>query len=240
MHKKALYILFNCALLLSLHSLSYGLERSLKTATPNKTIQSPIKTHRTLSEDDHKTENKAQRYFSKTVQTVLQEDTLISNQQQQDKKTIIAYINKYHPQIGSKDSQTIAAELVAQSKTHHVDPKFIAAIIGAESGFNKNASSRCGAKGLGQLMGSTYGTFNVKNPFDIKENISATIQYCNRLFKLFENKSLPLSFSLAAYLRGDQAIQKSNGNFSPYTIKYIQSVFKKYQTLCLLQEQPET
>jgi soluble lytic murein transglycosylase-like protein len=233
--KRILYIGFCIVLLGPLAHAAVLKSQPPSTNTTNETKS--IK--RTLSSDDHSTEKKAQRYFTQTVRNFTKENPLAETQNLLDQKTIIAYITKYHPQIGSRDRQTIASELVAQSKTHHVDPKFIAAIIGAESGFNKNANSPSGAKGLGQLMRGTYAAFNVQNPFDIKENISATIQYCNRLFTLFGAHTMPLSYSLAAYLRGDQAVKRANGNFTPYTIKYIQTVFKKYHTICQLQEQTE-
>lgn len=147
-------------------------------------------------------------------------------------QAIFVYIQKYHPEISSTDAKQIATELVLQSGENNIDPKFVAAIIGAESGFNKTAKSRSGAKGLGQLMSSTYAKFKVQNPFDIKQNVYATIQYVKNIVDQWDGHSMQLTYALATYLRGEFAVKRSNGNFSPFTTKYIGHVFKRYNTLC--------
>ncbi len=164
--------------------------------------------------------------------------SLDASNEEADVNAINAFVRKYHPLISSADARAISVELVSQSREHKLDPKFMAAIISAESGFNKKAQSPSGAKGLGQLMGSTYRLFNVTNPFDISENIKATIKYTKNLMQMWEGHSLQLSYALAAYLRGEVAVQRSGGHFTPFTINYIQAVLKRYKTICDLSEKP--
>jgi soluble lytic murein transglycosylase-like protein len=151
-------------------------------------------------------------------------------------EAIYTYILKYHKAVSSEDAHFIASELVAQSHDHNMDPKFMAAIISAESGFNKKATSRAGAKGLGQLMTSTYRLFNITNPYSVSQNISATLKYTKNLFGMWEGKSLQVSYALASYLRGEVAVQRSGGHFSPFTIGYIGAVLARYEKICAVRE----
>jgi soluble lytic murein transglycosylase-like protein len=150
---------------------------------------------------------------------------------QAEQATIQAYIQKYYPEVSETDAKTISTELVTQGKVHEMDPKLIAAIIAFESRFNPKAKNRSGAKGLGQLMSGTYRLFGVEDPFDIKQNISATMQYVKRLSAMWEGHPSKMKITLAAYIRGDQAIKRSQGKWNARTESYIQRILHRYETL---------
>ncbi len=160
------------------------------------------------------------------------QDLQVAQNQANESEAIRRYIAKYHPQVSSVDAQQISEEIVIQSKEQQLDPKWVAAIIDAESGFNKRAANRSGAKGLGQLMASTYRQFKIQNPYDIKENLTATVQYLKGLVSMWDGHSLQLSFALAAYLRGEIAVKRAKGDFSNFTVSYVDAVFKRYQKVC--------
>lgn len=80
----------------------------------------------------------------------------------------------------------------------------IKAIIRAESGFNPKAVSHKGAMGLMQIMPDNFKEFNLRDPFDPRENIMAGVRYISRLLDRFEGK-LPLA--LAAYNAGPNKVE---------------------------------
>jgi soluble lytic murein transglycosylase-like protein len=96
---------------------------------------------------------------------------------------------------------------------HHVDPNLVRALVKVESNFNPRAVSNKGAMGLMQLMPATARMYDVRNPFDAKQNVEAGVRH---LKGLLENFRGDVSLSLAAYNAGQGAVQRSGG-IPPYT-----------------------
>lgn len=207
---------------------------SLEAKEHSKAHKKPIKKstpQRILSEDEIA--------FNQELTSSFQAYTSASRTVAEDMVTcraILKYISNRHQEISSEDAQRIAEEIVEQGKTFQIDPKFAAAIISAESGFNKTAQSKSGAKGLGQLMGSTYRQLGVTNPFDIEENIEATMHYLKDLVTMWDGHSLQLSYAVASYLRGPDLVVRSNGKFSKFTLQYLGLILKKYQAICSIED----
>jgi soluble lytic murein transglycosylase-like protein len=126
--------------------------------------------------------------------------------------------------IDSKNFDYLISDL---AKKHGVDFALIKAMIRAESGFNPNAVSRKGAKGLMQLMPETAVRMNVSNIFNPKENIEGGVRYFKYLLSLFNND---LRLSLAAYNAGENIVGQL-GTIPPYreTVDYVRKVLNFYQ-----------
>jgi hypothetical protein len=127
--------------------------------------------------------------------------------------------------IDSKNFDYLISEF---AKKYEIEFALIKAMIRAESGFNPNAISRKGAKGLMQLMPATALRMNVSNVFNPKENIEGGVRYFKYLLSLFNND---LRLSLAAYNAGENIVAQL-GTIPPYreTVDYVRKVLNFYQS----------
>lgn len=121
------------------------------------------------------------------------------------------------------------ADLFVQAGNKYgVSPKLLAAVAKVESGYDPNAVSKAGARGLMQLMPSTAKGLGVDNAFDPQQAIfgGAKLLASN----LREFKSLPLA--LAAYNAGGGAVHRYGG-IPPYaeTRAYVPKVQKALAAL---------
>jgi len=107
-----------------------------------------------------------------------------------------------------------------------LDADFVKAVVKQESGFNENATSRCGAMGLMQLMPGTAKGLGVKDAYDAEQNIAGGTKMLSNLLKTYGgNKEL----ALAAYNAGGGAVKKYGG-IPPYgeTQRYVKNVLSMY------------
>lgn len=139
-------------------------------------------------------------------------------------QVIIKYIMKNYDQVPLTDALLIAEHTVSVCERNNVDPMLITALISVESGFNKYAVSCANAKGLGQLMPFNLETYNVKNPFDIKQNINGTVTMIKELLTIWNGN---VHYTLASYLAGVGAV-RSYKSFPNYTSVYISQVLTRY------------
>jgi len=91
---------------------------------------------------------------------------------------------------------------------YRVETEMIKAMIMAESGYDADAVSKSGARGLMQLMPTTAKALGVKDCFDPEQNITAGVRYFQRLERSF-NGSIILA--LAAYNAGPTRVKKCGG-----------------------------
>ncbi|MGE4170731.1 MAG: lytic transglycosylase domain-containing protein [Candidatus Margulisiibacteriota bacterium] len=155
-------------------------------------------------------------------------------------KAIVAYIQQHHRNVPLGEAQEIAKHIILQSEKQDIDPMFTAAVISAESGFNRKAVSRSGAKGLGQLTPPTYRHLNVTNPFDIEQNVTATTVYLGNLLDMWKNSAQQETLALASYLRGYVRIKRSGGKLDRFASRYTQEVLRRYNELKNKHQQFET
>jgi soluble lytic murein transglycosylase-like protein len=135
---------------------------------------------------------------------------------------------------GSKPSYSLKNmndydNLISECCTKYgVDFAIIKAIVRAESGFNPNAVSRKGARGLMQLMPETAQRLNVSDSFNPKENIDGGVRHFKYLLSLFNND---LRLSLAAYNAGENLVYELR-SIPPYreTVDYVRKVLGYYQS----------
>lgn len=108
--------------------------------------------------------------------------------------------------VGRKVSPSELEPVVEKASCHYnLPPTLIKAVIRVESNFIDTATSPKGAQGLMQLMPGTAKDLQVRNPYDVRENIWAGTRYLSMLLCKFGNR-LPLA--LAAYNAGPHRVEK--------------------------------
>lgn len=114
------------------------------------------------------------------------------------------------------------------ARQHDLDPNLLHAMIKVESGYNPQALSAKGARGLMQLMPDTARRFGVSDAFNPKENIRAGAEYVQWLLKLFQGD---VELALAGYNAGEQAVIRAGYRIPNYgeTQKYVPKVMAHYK-----------
>lgn len=131
------------------------------------------------------------------------------------------------PKFRRKKERLFHPIILQVAGRHNVDPALVKAIIMAESGYNPNAISKRGAKGLMQLMPSTAAALGVEDIFNPEQNISGGVRYFKQLVNRFDGD---LKLALAAYNAGSKKVRHYQG-IPPFksTQYYIKKVFKYYK-----------
>ena len=114
------------------------------------------------------------------------------------------------------------AEITAAAKANGLDPALLAGLIKQESGFNPNAGSGAGARGLTQLMPGTAAGLGVSNVLDPVQSINGGAKYLKQQLDAFGGD---VTKALAAYNAGPGAVQRFGG-VPPYseTQNYVRIV----------------
>lgn len=127
----------------------------------------------------------------------------------------------------------VAHYIVVFSKANCLEPEFSAALIARESGFNPNAVSRTGAKGLGQLTDSTAKGMGVTDSFDIVQNLRGSLGYLRKMQLKWQEYPDANERALASYLQGPRTVEKAGG--VPSSAKYYIDDIMAYRTKMLSQ-----
>ena len=120
------------------------------------------------------------------------------------------------------------AKLIAEaSHEHGIDPRLVTALARQESGFDRYAVSRVGARGVMQLMPQTAQYLGVTDVYDLRQNIFGGVRYLRQLLDVFKGD---LDLTLAAYNAGPGAVEHYGG-VPPYseTVAYVASVRRMYE-----------
>ena len=126
-----------------------------------------------------------------------------------------------------KTGITTSAELEAIFKkaadTYDVPEELLKAMAKAESGFNPDAVSKCGAQGIMQLMPATARALGVTDPFDPEQNIMGGAKYISDKIKAYDGD---ITLALAAYNAGPGNVAKYGG-VPPFaeTQNYIKKIY---------------
>jgi len=114
------------------------------------------------------------------------------------------------------------------AKRYNVSAKLIALQMAAESGFNPEAVSPKGNKGLMQISDALAAQFNV-DPYDPESNINVGVLYMSSMLKRYDGD---IELALAAYNAGPGAVDKYDG-IPPYkeTQAYIKRILAKLASL---------
>ncbi|MFH1683867.1 MAG: lytic transglycosylase domain-containing protein [Candidatus Margulisiibacteriota bacterium] len=143
------------------------------------------------------------------------------------KKSIEQYILGFRK---PEEAVAITDAIIQHSKQYDVNPKLVAALMRRESGFNPRAISSSGALGLGQLLPSTCKTTGVTSPYDIDDNSKGTVRYMKYLLDKFKSYGDTVSFALAGYLEGPNAVARKKG-YTSTTAGYVQDIINIYHKI---------
>lgn len=121
-------------------------------------------------------------------------------------------------------SEDLAIKVIFYSDKHGIDTDVAFGLIEIESGFNRFAVSRTGARGLTQLLRSTAGDY-VPNPtdsllFDIDANLDTGMLYMRIMLDRFNN----VSTALEAYNQGPNKVGRMLRDGKPISRSYSRTV----------------
>ena len=153
-----------------------------------------------------------------------------------DYEAILRFIEKRYRRILPKEREEIARNLVEYGSHHKVDPILAAALIARESSFDKNAVSPTGAKGLGQIKDFNHKSLDIKDPFDIQENVNGTVGYLKRMMGIWKNRNNQTSLALASYYKGHGAIKKDKEKIDGQTESYVKDILNNYEVITKIRE----
>lgn len=119
------------------------------------------------------------------------------------------------------DLDSIFAEA---SKKYGVSVDLLKAVAKAESNFNPEATSHCGAMGIMQLMPSTAQSLGVTDAYDPYQNIMGGAKLLSQLDKLYDGN---IKLMLAGYNAGPGNVEKYDG-VPPFeeTQNYVATVMR--------------
>ncbi len=123
-----------------------------------------------------------------------------------------AVLHSFNPALSAAQSQDMAAHVLMMSSYYRLDPRLLVAIVGVESGWQSQAVSHAGARGLGQLMPDTAGALGVL-PFDAYENLDGTARYLRRMIAQHaaDGTERRYTLALASYNAGPGAVARYGG-----------------------------
>lgn len=140
------------------------------------------------------------------------------------------FIQRFNPHVGHEQAQQIALAIFEEAQLRGMDPYLVAALFARESSFNQYAVSRTNAKGLGQLKDFHYEKYQVSNPFDVAQNVRASVALLADLKSAWrgelswENNFNREELMLSSYFIGLGATKRSNGELPEKAVKYIREI----------------
>lgn len=131
----------------------------------------------------------------------------------------ISFDDIYNSQTGTKNLEDIFQSVSAE---YGVPISLLKAVAQAESDFDTNAVSGCGASGIMQLMPETAAGLGVEDVFDAEQNITGGAKMLAYLLNDYNGNT---TLALAAYNAGSGAVAKYGG-VPPYeeTRNYIAKI----------------
>ena len=123
--------------------------------------------------------------------------------------------------------QTIARLVSRVAPRYGIDPRLALSVIAVESNFEPRARSLKDARGLMQLIPETAARFNVKNPFDVHDNVRGGLTYLRWLLAYYEGR---VELAAAAYNAGEATVDRYRG-IPPYpeTRDYVKRVLRLFR-----------
>lgn len=137
----------------------------------------------------------------------------------QDKKTVTSKTS-FSSYLG--ETQSLDQIFNKAADKYNVPVNLLKAIGKAESNFQADVVSRCGARGIMQLMPATATALGVKDSFDPEQNIMGGAKYISDMLDKYNGNT---SLALAAYNAGAGNVKKYGG-IPPFeeTQNYVKKV----------------
>jgi len=131
------------------------------------------------------------------------------------------------PRVSASRRDTLWPYVEQTARAHGVDPELVDLVIRMESGYNPNAVSPKGARGVMQLMPATARQYGVRDVFDPHDNIGGGVRYLRDLLGRYGND---VTRALAAYNAGPEAVARHDG-VPPYreTRNYVAAILDAYE-----------
>ena len=125
----------------------------------------------------------------------------------------------------------------AYADFYHVPREIVYAVITHESGWNANAISNKGARGLMQLMPATAAYYLVSDSFDISQNIGAGVHYLADLLAQLGDWRLAIAgyYCGAAYPRL-KGLEYSNKD----VVEYVNAIQRLYTYELSISPKPDS
>jgi hypothetical protein len=108
----------------------------------------------------------------------------------------------------SPEKQKIRRIVDELAPKYGIEPRLALAVIAAESNFNAMARSVKDARGLMQLIPGTASRFNVRNPYNVRDNLKGGLSYLRWLLAYYEGQ---VALAAAAYNAGEQTVDRYKG-----------------------------
>jgi soluble lytic murein transglycosylase-like protein len=130
----------------------------------------------------------------------------------------------------SAEKQKIAKVVYEVAPRYGIEPRLALSVIAVESNFNVLARSIKDARGLMQLIPATAERFNVRNAYDLRDNVRGGVAYLRWLLAYYQGH---VALAAAAYNAGEGVVDRYRG-VPPYPetrayVKRVMQLFRKKQ-----------
>lgn len=123
------------------------------------------------------------------------------------------------------DTSWLDPIIARASRRYGVDAGLIKAVIKAESGFNPQAVSHAGARGLMQLMPATARSLGVDDSFDPEQNVMGGTRFLKDMLRRYNGD---VDAALAAYNWGPGNVDRRPDHLPRETRDYLSRVKQLY------------
>lgn len=128
----------------------------------------------------------------------------------------------------SPDKKKVADLVNEVAPRYGIQPRLALAVIAVESNFVPSARSVKDARGLMQLIPETAARFNVRNAYDMRDNVRGGLSYLRWLLAYYRGEVM---LAAAAYNAGERTVDRYRG-VPPYPetrdyVKRVMQLFRK-------------
>jgi soluble lytic murein transglycosylase-like protein len=125
------------------------------------------------------------------------------------------------------EQQKIADVVTRVAPRYGIEPRLALAVIAVESNFEPRARSLKDARGLMQLIPETAARFNVRDSFDVNDNVRGGLAYLRWLLAYYQGQ---VALAAAAYNAGEAAVDRYGGVPPfPETRTYVERVMRMFR-----------